>query len=76
MKLYAEAERIVRNEAPWVPTYVSRTFDVWQRYVRGYTPHPILGPRFVEVWLDDASPAPLAAIIAPTHGTMLGRRAR
>jgi ABC-type transport system substrate-binding protein len=55
---YAEAEAIVRDEAPWAPTYVSRSFEVWQPYVRGYAPHPIVPERLNDVWLD--RPAQLA----------------
>jgi ABC-type transport system substrate-binding protein/ABC-type dipeptide/oligopeptide/nickel transport system permease subunit len=49
---YAEAEAIVRDEAPWAPTYVSRSFELWQPYVRGYAPHPILPAHFNDVWFD------------------------
>lgn len=55
MALYHRAEEIVRDEAPWVPTHVSRVFELWQPRVRGYRPHPIIGPRFADVWLADAT---------------------
>ncbi len=35
MELYAQLEGIVRDEAPWIPTYSSRRIRVWQPYVRG-----------------------------------------
>lgn len=51
-ELYAKAEEIVRDEAPWVPSYGSRMMELWQPYVQGYDPHPILPQRFHDVWLD------------------------
>ncbi|MBK8256885.1 MAG: ABC transporter permease subunit [Polyangiaceae bacterium] len=54
MKLYERAEEIVRDEAPWIPTTVTRTPTVRQPYVRGFVPHPILPPQLAEVWLDPA----------------------
>jgi ABC-type transport system substrate-binding protein len=55
--LYAKAEEIVRDEAPWVPSYGSRMMEIWQPYVMGYEPHPILPQRFHEVWLDPSARA-------------------
>jgi ABC-type transport system substrate-binding protein len=52
---YAEAERIVRDEAPWVPVYYGRSFEIWQPYLRGYEPHPVIGLRFADAWLDEAA---------------------
>jgi ABC-type transport system substrate-binding protein len=52
MRLYEQAERIVRDEAPWAPTYATRAFELWQPYVRGYSPHPILPAHVRDVWLD------------------------
>ncbi len=49
--LYEQAEIIVRDQAPWVPAYTVRSFEIWQPYVRGYVPHPILPQRFHDVWL-------------------------
>jgi ABC-type transport system substrate-binding protein len=54
-ELYARAEEIVRDEAPWVPSYGTRMMEIWQPYVQGYEPHPILPQRFHEVWLDPAA---------------------
>lgn len=53
--LYEQAEAIVRDEAPWVPSYGVRTFEIWQPYVRGYTPHPFIPQHFHDVWLDPAA---------------------
>lgn len=52
MALYQRAEEIIRDLAPWVPTTVSRTLEVWQPYVRGYAVHPILPPQLQDVWID------------------------
>jgi ABC-type oligopeptide transport system substrate-binding subunit len=49
---YARAEAIIREEAPWIPMYSSRTFEVWQPYLRGYLPHAVLEQPFAEVWID------------------------
>jgi ABC-type dipeptide/oligopeptide/nickel transport system permease subunit/ABC-type transport system substrate-binding protein len=65
MELYAEAEQIVCDEAPWVPAYESRIFEVWQGTVRGYSPHPILSQRYVDVWLD-----------MPRHGALFAPAAK
>ena len=54
-ELYARAEEIVRDEAPWVPSYGTRMMEIWQPYVQGYEPHPILPQRFHKVWLDPAA---------------------
>jgi ABC-type transport system substrate-binding protein/ABC-type dipeptide/oligopeptide/nickel transport system permease subunit len=52
MRGYARAEEIVRDEAPWAPTYTPRVLEIWQPYVRGYSPHPVLPQRFNDVWID------------------------
>jgi ABC-type dipeptide/oligopeptide/nickel transport system permease subunit/ABC-type transport system substrate-binding protein len=51
MALYAEAERIVRDEAPWVPLYVARTLHLWQSHVRAYRPHAVAAETYAGVWL-------------------------
>lgn len=62
-ELYAKAEAIVRDEAPWVPSYGVRMMEIWQPYVQGYEPHPILPQRFHEVWLDPAARAHAGGIL-------------
>jgi ABC-type dipeptide/oligopeptide/nickel transport system permease subunit/ABC-type transport system substrate-binding protein len=52
-ELFERAEQIIRDEAPWVPTHSPQLFELWQPYVRGYVPHPILPQRFRNVWLDE-----------------------
>lgn len=49
--LYDEAERIVADQAPWIPLYGTRAHEVMHPYVRGYTTHPFVPSRFAEVWL-------------------------
>ncbi|MEZ4302686.1 MAG: ABC transporter substrate-binding protein, partial [Polyangiaceae bacterium] len=61
MALYARAEEIVRDNAPWVPTSVPRPMEVRQPYVRGYRTHPILPAPLAEVWLDAAARAVASA---------------
>lgn len=55
MQLFQRAEEIIRDEAPWVPTSTSRTPEMWHPYVRSYAVHPILPPRFADVWIDAAA---------------------
>lgn len=56
--MLARAEEIVHEQAPWAPTYVVRSFELWHPYVRGLQPNPVLGPRLTDVWLarSEASP--------------------
>lgn len=49
---YERVEEIVRDEAPWIPTVSSRTFEVWQPWVRGYHTHAVVRGRFNDVWID------------------------
>jgi ABC-type dipeptide/oligopeptide/nickel transport system permease subunit/ABC-type transport system substrate-binding protein len=65
MALYAEAEAVVNRLAPWVPTHVSRSLEIWQPYVRGYQPHPLIAQRYGEVWIDARARTRLAAAAGP-----------
>ena len=40
-----ELHEIVRDEAPWIPVYVVRTFELWHPYVAGYQPNPVVPQR-------------------------------
>lgn len=51
-ELYLQAERIVRDQAPWAIAYGYRYYDVWQPYVHGYRPHPQLFMEVDGVWVD------------------------
>ena len=54
------AEAIVRDEAPWIPTFGNRRFEIWQPCLHGYAAHAVIHARFNDVWLD-RRPAPSAA---------------
>ena len=43
--LYQQAERIILNDAPWVPLFYGRDHLVVKPYVQGYDPTPIVIPR-------------------------------
>jgi ABC-type oligopeptide transport system substrate-binding subunit len=49
---YARAEEIVRDEAPWVPLYAARVYQLWHPHVRGHERAAALGPWLHEVWID------------------------
>ncbi len=51
-RLYAEANLIVCDEAPWAFTFVRHFYDLHQPYVHGLAPHPVLGRDVSRVWLD------------------------
>ena len=65
---YERAEAIVRDEAPWIPTFGNRRFEIWQPCLHGYVEHPVIQARFNDVWLD-RRPAEVAARDALTHPT-------
>ncbi|WP_437338963.1 ABC transporter substrate-binding protein [Sorangium sp. So ce394] len=56
-ELYARAERIIRDRAPWVPTYTVGMLELWQPYMRGYEGSAVVPSRFDGVWLDPAARA-------------------
>lgn len=74
MALYQRAEEIVHEQAPWVPTTVSRTPELWQPYVRGYEVHPILTPPLSQVWLDAGARAS-ASLARGRRSRLLGASA-
>ncbi|MCC6216666.1 MAG: ABC transporter substrate-binding protein [Polyangiaceae bacterium] len=51
-RLYRRAEEIVRDEAPWAVAYSYRYFELWQPYLHGYRPHPVLQQDVRFAWLD------------------------
>lgn len=51
-RMFQRAEEIIRDEAPWIPTHSPQLFEIWQPYVRGYEPNPIIPQRFRDVWID------------------------
>ena len=53
-RLYAEAERILCDEAPWAFEYSYRFYEVRQAYVRGYRMPTVWVNDLIPVWLDKA----------------------
>lgn len=51
LSLFARAERIVADEAPWIPTHASRALEVWQPRLRGYVPNALSPLDFSATWL-------------------------
>jgi ABC-type transport system substrate-binding protein/ABC-type dipeptide/oligopeptide/nickel transport system permease subunit len=49
--LFAEAESIVHEEAPWVPTTNPRVYELRQPWVAGYRPNPLGTLELDRVWL-------------------------
>ena len=52
--LVLEAERLVADEAPWIPTHLARTLEVWQPRLHGYRPSALCPLDFTDVWIDEA----------------------
>jgi ABC-type transport system substrate-binding protein len=50
--LYRKAEDRVLEEAAWAVTYSYRFFELWQPYVHGYRPHPVLSYYVRNAYLD------------------------
>ena len=48
---YERAEAIIAEDAPFIPTFYSRSYELWQPWLRGYAAHPVIHPRFDDVWL-------------------------
>lgn len=58
--LVAQAEAIVHDQAPWVPTHSPQTFVVRRPRVRGWRPTAGAPQDFSTVWLADAPGEPIA----------------
>ncbi len=52
LRLYRRAEEIVTEEAPWLIAYEYRYYELWQPYLHGYHPHPVLSQYLRNMWLD------------------------
>ena len=52
LRMYRHAEQIVADKAPWATVYSYRYWELWQPYVHGYRPNPILQQDVRDVWLD------------------------
>jgi ABC-type transport system substrate-binding protein len=55
--LFDEANHVVCDEAPWAFTDTRRFVDVFQPYVRGYSPHPVWTFQTRATWIDRPSSA-------------------
>jgi len=51
-RLYREAEDIVVQEAPWATSYTYSYLELWQPYLHGYRPHPVLSQHVRHAWID------------------------
>lgn len=72
-QLFERAEQLVVEQAPWVPVHDYRAFELWQPYLRGYRPHPLL-PQYVRgAWLDRAERAASRRAPRTTLAWALGR---
>lgn len=54
---YDEANRILRDDAPWAFSHGQHDFVMRQPYVKGFVAHPVWPFDVRGVWLDPASPA-------------------
>jgi peptide/nickel transport system substrate-binding protein len=52
LALYAEANAILAEDAPWAFLYYPVDMFVWQPYVKGFRPHPVWLNEYRNVWLD------------------------
>jgi len=52
LRLYRRAEHIIAEEAPWVTAYSYSYFELWQPYVHGYRPHPVLNQYVRNMFFD------------------------
>ncbi|MEO7328782.1 MAG: ABC transporter substrate-binding protein, partial [Minicystis sp.] len=71
--LYEEAETIVRDEAPWIPTFGVMRFEIWQPRLRGHVPQAVIQARFDQVWIDEGQ-GPSAALKLGTNPLALRGR--
>jgi ABC-type transport system substrate-binding protein len=52
LALYAKANAILADDAPWVFLYYPVDMFAWQPYVKGFRPHPVWLNEYRNVWLD------------------------
>jgi len=55
MRLYAEAERIVVDDAPWIFLFSSKRYRLAQPYVRGMAMNGMDINHYKNVWLDESA---------------------
>lgn len=51
LELYQEAERLILDDAPWVPLFTGREAWLVAPHVHGFRIDPIVLPRWQQVWL-------------------------
>ncbi|HTJ84068.1 MAG TPA: hypothetical protein VL400_20250, partial [Polyangiaceae bacterium] len=59
-RLFAEAEALVIEDAPWVPTYSPRVLEIRQPWVGGYAPTPLESLDFERTYLAPRTDGALA----------------
>ncbi|MGB5701280.1 MAG: ABC transporter substrate-binding protein [Polyangiales bacterium] len=52
LALYAEANAILAEDAPWAFLFYPVDMFAWQPYVKGFRPHPVWLNEYRHVWLD------------------------
>lgn len=52
LSLYAEANAILAEDAPWAFLFYPVDMFAWQPYVKGFRPHPVWLNEYRHVWLD------------------------
>ena len=49
---YADLQKVVRDEAPWVFLYHPVDHRICQPWVRGFHMHPVWAVRFEQLWIE------------------------
>jgi ABC-type transport system substrate-binding protein len=65
LAMYFEAEKIVCDDAPWSFAYYPLRLELFQPWVRGYKPHPIIPKFFKETWIDAQGKSSTSALLGP-----------
>jgi ABC-type transport system substrate-binding protein len=55
LELYAQAERLILEEAPWLPLYSGLEAWLVKPYVHGFRVPPVVVPKLGLVWLEEGS---------------------
>ncbi|HEY6561099.1 MAG TPA: ABC transporter substrate-binding protein [Polyangiaceae bacterium] len=51
-RLFRRAEEILVDEAPWAFGFTQSKLEIWQPYVQGYKPNPVLSEHVRFAWID------------------------
>jgi len=51
LEIYQEVERIIVDEAPWLPLWFGRSYFLVKPYVKGFSPAPMVIPYLKNVWI-------------------------